>query len=775
MTNIIQHMKLTDVINRINIEDPKAFFDFTQKWIGYVISKKQSTDIPEDDWNKFFSRSNPVAGINRGEMLDKAATSTGVKITNERESFRNNWDSVIQPKIREVMDTVDENQKVSKIKDLKQIILNIIVGGGGRRMNVAINRIIVTFFPDLFISIPNEANLNEFIDLLNSKIENGSTIKRTGDWIDDCYQVRRFFNQELNSDVSLIVSAWRVYDELLDQSPEKFKQLKISVENKLKTDNVLQASLSGDYFIWVGTTDGRIQSDDCHYELCWDGDAKAKHEVNKVYVELHCERSRTAKHFMHLKEIDGVFDFPWSGRNRLGLRLNNDGWDISDYSPDDLADILIEELHKLHEAIGTRVMDIEAGLNSRPENSTKEQDYAEYIALLKDVRNLVLTGAPGTGKTYMAQHIAKAITDRIQFVQFHPSYDYTDFVEGLRPVEKKDGSIGFERKDGAFKSFCRDAINYQFQDTFEFRYEKLVKTILNQPNKEYKCSTYSSEDNVFSVFFENNEITFKRRDIEHRRTAYKERLKLLYDYYIAKGIFDVRKANREEMEAVVGTSIDYSHYRGILQTLLDIQDSQEINKPFVFIIDEINRGEASKIFGELFFAIDPGYRGKTNILVQTQYQNLVPETDVFAKGFYVPENVYILATMNDIDRSVESMDFAMRRRFTWHEITPDDTENMLDDLLCAKEAKETMHRLNKAIAKTDGLGAAYMIGPAYFLKLKDNGGDFEKLWKMNIQPLLKEYLRGFRKTNEILEKFHKAYIGESNESATGSPLLEDED
>ena len=67
-----------------------------------------------------------------------------------------------------------------------------------------------------------------------------------------------------------------------------------------------------------------------------------------------------------------------------------------------------------------------------------------------------------------------------------------------------------------------------------------------------------------------------------------------------------------------------------------------------------------------------------------------------------------------------------------------------------------------------------MIGPAYFLKLDKNGGDFEKLWKMNIQPLLKEYLRGFRKIEEILEKFSNAYFGKTKETATGSSLLEDE-
>ena len=130
----------------------------------------------------------------------------------------------------------------------------------------------------------------------------------------------------------------------------------------------------------------------------------------------------------------------------------------------------------------------------------------------------------------------------------------------------------------------------------------------------------------------------------------------------------------------------------------------------------------------------------------------------------MPENVYILATMNDIDRSVESMDFAMRRRFAWKEITPTDTQSMLDTLPCTDEVKKTMHRLNEVIAQTDGLGAAYMVGPSYFLKLGKSGGDIEKLWDMNIEPLLKEYLRGFRKADDILEDCKKAYFGVKNES-----------
>ena len=164
----------------------------------------------------------------------------------------------------------------------------------------------------------------------------------------------------------------------------------------------------------------------------------------------------------------------------------------------------------------------------------------------------------------------------------------------------------------------------------------------------------------------------------------------------------------------------------------------------------------------MFFAIDPGYRGERG-KVNTQYQNIIEDGDPFKDGFFVPENVFIIGTMNDIDRSVENMDFAMRRRFSWIEVSPNDTESMLNELSCVKEAKETMARLNKAIEETEGLGSAYMIGPAYFRKLGENGGDFTKLWKMNIEPLLREYLRGCRKTDDIMKQLSEAYYGEKGE------------
>lgn len=413
--------------------------------------------------------------------------------------------------------------------------------------------------------------------------------------------------------------------------------------------------------------------------------------------------------------------------------------------------------------------------------------YKEYIDLLAEAHNLVLTGAPGTGKTYMAQAIAKEMGAVTKFVQFHPSYDYTDFVEGLRPIEKGDGQLGFERKDGVFKEFCREAIKNLIDSkksieslTKELSWqEKLDRFVEDSIEEGTKLKTVNGSEFEISEMKGHTIVIHNEQNEKTTQVAVNadEILELLTNDVPLNIVRDIRNYFNRKF----GTQPDSYAFviakaiRAMRQKMPVVEANKIDRKPFVFIIDEINRGEASKIFGELFYAIDPGYRGKKDYLVQTQYQNLVPETDMFAKGFYVPENVYILATMNDIDRSVESMDFAMRRRFTWKEVTPTDTEAMLDTLSCANEAKATMNRLNNVIAETEGLGASYMIGPSYFLKLGENGGDFLKLWKMNIEPLLKEYLRGFRKADEIIDRFSKAFFNVKEDTATDQVELIDED
>lgn len=317
----------------------------------------------------------------------------------------------------------------------------------------------------------------------------------------------------------------------------------------------------------------------------------------------------------------------------------------------------------------------------------REEQLIEIKNLLQENHNLILTGAPGTGKTYMAKEIAVKMTKEnksdtnftlsnddvetnfielknkgyVDFVQFHPSYDYTDFVEGLRP---KINTNGFERRDGIFKAFCSKAAN------------------------DYKINT---------------------------------------------------------------------------------------DNKYVIIIDEINRGEISKVFGELFFSIEPGYRGEKG-KVDTQYQNLIKADEKmpdgqseypFINGFYVPKNVFIIGTMNDIDRSVESMDFAFRRRFAFKEIKAEESKAMLWDGDNYQVLEDVMDRVNNELIKPQfGLSEAYQVGASYFNNIKrkydKNDSDYSKelksLWEYHIKGLLYEYLRGKPNGFDLLEQLKKTYF-----------------
>lgn len=416
-------------------------------------------------------------------------------------------------------------------------------------------------------------------------------------------------------------------------------------------------------------------------------------------------------------------------------------------------------------------------------------DCSSYVNLLKANHNIILHGAPGTGKTYLAKKIAKAMgcgDDEIGFVQFHQSYDYTDFVEGLRPAKNHEDKVsGFELKKGVFKNFCEQAEKNWIDSkktSNELQREKSVderiETFLNEAvdsKKEFEIATGNKfyVENLTENFIEvsvpanekSNELNLKISELKQL---------LLSDKEIIKGK-DVREffSRKRRLQ-------EDSYIFALYQQLKSLDDKNNQDekikvdlKKYVFIIDEINRGEISKIFGELFFSIDPGYRGEKG-RIKTQYQNLVDEDDVFAKGFFVPENVYIIGTMNDIDRSVESMDFAMRRRFAFKEIKADDRIEMLTDTEKglgenAEEAIKRMQSLNKAIEGTEGLSPAYDIGPAYFLKLKNYDGDFQLLWDYHIEGVLREYLRGIDDDGKKYEKLKNAFfVVEMKEETAGN-------
>ena len=313
---------------------------------------------------------------------------------------------------------------------------------------------------------------------------------------------------------------------------------------------------------------------------------------------------------------------------------------------------------------------------------------ADLVGLLQRHKNLLLTGVSGTGKTYLAQQVARALVGdgnpgQIEQVAFHPSYDYADFVEGLRPSE-----AGFVLEPGCFKSFCWRA--------------------LEQPDQ-----------------------------------------------------------------------------------------------PFVFIIDDLNQGDVRTILGEVVMLLDPDYRGIEH-RIKTQYHSVLARSYQaalsardqvtissikFADGFFVPHNVFVIATMNEFEGRAEPLDSAILRRFVCYELKPQDRLSMLKEAnlsLCAqsKEAQDKLAaahfydqaaarctRLNQAICAEPSLGPDYQIGPAFLLKAlsylnlageisEESVSDaLNQVWDQSLASLLRTHLRGKSSSDltKILLKLRNAY------------------
>lgn len=335
----------------------------------------------------------------------------------------------------------------------------------------------------------------------------------------------------------------------------------------------------------------------------------------------------------------------------------------------------------------------------KPYDPNEVTQYIGHCIKTSRKKNIIFTGAPGTGKTYSVEKyvneqnseqldsICSYSSRYFKFVQFHGSYDYTDFVEGLRPIERGEQMV-FVRMDGTFKALCREA----------------AKAERNAKKDKEKAPTY------------------------------------------------------------------------------------------YFVIDEINRAELSKVFGELMYCFEK--RGSEH-KVQTQYHNLPTygetengieklSNDIFKDGFYVPENVVIIGTMNDIDRNVETFDFALRRRFDWIPIKANDfmetsLRSMLKDEDISKDLAQRAIRMNEVISgesgKRFGLNEDYHIGPAYFKdydKAKSMDENLDDIWKHNIEPILREYLRGKNGVDKFIDDCHTALM-QKKDTAANEPQTTAED
>jgi 5-methylcytosine-specific restriction endonuclease McrBC GTP-binding regulatory subunit McrB len=381
-------------------------------------------------------------------------------------------------------------------------------------------------------------------------------------------------------------------------------------------------------------------------------------------------------------------------------------------------------INELKEASNDQtVADINVG-NENVSSSNK------YVQLLKANKQLILHGAPGTGKTYSAlNEIAKelGITDneeiRIDMVQFHPSYDYTDFIDGIRP-ELSGKELSYILKNGVFKSFCRSA--------------GVIERIM------------SANRNI------------NKENIEKFLKGQKQ---------------EVINFWKEQIESNSGLKEAIDKYNNSDKSIEIVNEVIENLPEFLFIIDEINRAEISKVFGEVMFCIDVDYRGDKG-KISTQYSSCATEDTFFIDTkedkFFIPSNVYIIGTMNNIDRSVEIFDFAMRRRFAWYEVKADEVMAKVLEAMGVdqklgdnyKDYCEKIKALNEAIVSELNLTRHYHIGPAYFAKINlymDTPEDYtealKEVWYNHICQILNEYARNKRGSDDNIKEMYNGFCG----------------
>ncbi|EGY0579303.1 McrB family protein [Campylobacter jejuni] len=388
--------------------------------------------------------------------------------------------------------------------------------------------------------------------------------------------------------------------------------------------------------------------------------------------------------------------------------------------------------------------------------------------------NQILYGSPGTGKTYHTIDKALEIIskeekiqipsedDRINrkkifdeyvkngqivFTTFHQSYGYEEFVEGIKPIIDNDENsqeVKYDVKDGIFKELCDKYLkNYilSMQNENEIDLDKLIFEFANYINQDFlnKGNEFPLENKVsikkILLNFKDEYRSFSLGgSIKSPQSLTIDIIKRDYLNFKNKKILSFKdiKPKYDSQSDYHGNAIYYFMFYNKLKEFENIQNEKfkikkEILKSYIIIIDEINRGNVSKIFGELITLIEPSKRigEKEELKVTLPYSG---------KEFGVPKNVYIIGTMNTADRSITSLDTALRRRFEFIEMMPDVSKLSID---CEGiNLQELLKAINTRIEYL--LDREKTIGHAFFISV-ENLESLKKVFKNRIIPLLQEY------------------------------------
>lgn len=365
-------------------------------------------------------------------------------------------------------------------------------------------------------------------------------------------------------------------------------------------------------------------------------------------------------------------------------------------------------------------------------------DFENYIFQIKKNEiqmnlplNQILYGPPGTGKTYNTVLKAAQILDpeknisdydqaleifndnlgkRIEFITFHQNYSYEDFIQGLRPDVEVEGMLSFERKDGVFKRISdlalqnlTDSQKNRQKENFNSVFEKFAAHLDEGEYQEIEIPM--KKVSFFITKITSKSIEFRKNNGDSVHTLSIDTLRKMYE--------------NGENNVILGGLQPY--YNPLLDKLLEIGEikgKKTEKQNYVLIIDEINRANISRVFGELITLIEPDKRSNG----KTPLSCTLPS----GEKFIVPSNLYIIGTMNTADKSIALLDIALRRRFEFIPMYPDYTLEF--------EGKEILQKINEKIIQLKGHD--FQIGHAYFMS--DN---FNLINCINnkVIPLLFEY------------------------------------
>lgn len=474
--------------------------------------------------------------------------------------------------------------------------------------------------------------------------------------------------------------------------------------------------------IWIFDKEHYFNKYEAHYEVIIENDI--------ISVDLHFEKGKKNSDLMGslLGELPDFLEWKkWQKGNSVSHVKK---FKITD---ENLIDDVIACLDELFDATSEKLIDTIKSLTLNLKSlETIENNKNDYPL------NQILYGPPGTGKTYHTINKALAIIEnktidelvkekrknlkerfnsylnsgQIVFTTFHQSMCYEDFIEGIKPIkpEKNDSFVRYDIQNGVFKKLCLSSVDFKFKPgdkIGEYEITKIGSEILYllKPQAKTVVPLPIYLINELYTLVKDNKLTLK--EIKDKQAA--DKMSAVTEKYIING------------------------YPNIFSLLIEkmINDNSQSNN-HVFIIDEINRGNVSQIFGELITLIEEDKRlgNDESLEITLPYSK---------EKFGVPSNIYIIGTMNTADRSVEALDTALRRRFCFEEMPPRYEElKELDYDIHGFSAYQLLRTINQRIEKL--IDKDHAIGHAYFIG-KNNETIVESFYK-NIIPLLQEYFFG---------------------------------